>query len=74
MTKTERNAMLERCAIIAETLHGVDEGDTPQDVRAGHRIASEIRLLKTPYSKETPDGGSWENPSAVTGASPHEPS
>lgn len=43
--------MLERCAIIAETLHGIDEGDVPAHVFAGHRIAAEIRRLKTPYSK-----------------------
>lgn len=42
----ERNAIIERCAIIAETLHGVDEGDIAEYVRAGHRIAAKIRRLK----------------------------
>ena len=33
----------EKCAKIAESCHGVDEGDLPSDVRAGERIAANIR-------------------------------
>lgn len=43
-----RDALIEECARLAESLHGVEEGDIPQHVFAGHRIAKAIRALSLP--------------------------
>jgi len=36
---------LEKAAKLAESYHGLDEGDLPHDIAAGNRIAKAIRML-----------------------------
>lgn len=43
---------IETCARIAESLHGVEEGDAPQYVFAGKRIARELRSLLATVEKD----------------------
>lgn len=46
MSDEDRDRVIELCASVAENVHGLNEGDIPQHVFAGHRIAKALRALK----------------------------